>query len=471
MEYRITDFLDCLEEAGQDLKPHGGNTVRVRKQTLAKLHEAAGLPASRRRTRSLTGLVAAAAAVLLLCGSVFAAWKLGVFHFKDTLGPEGAVLDNWAVTFDTTETEIVAADQGYANWTKAQVGDYNLVLLELTAYEGQLHAVADVSPKDESCPPFRDSGLRLYFAGYETEQQLRQMDRWTDRITLSAPLPEPLPDGTGLCLVLTGLGQRAETPKFRVGYSRFEAPEAPTEPEPKFVTSAQTTDYCFTLRTLAVSESVIYAVMDVEARTAFGLEHLDECPEFAVTNRSNPGSGMMLDARLIACEDGVRRYLMGYLKNYGDHAVGDVISFELLALREAGDMAAHPYSLFDVQVEQLVPGAVTVVATEEPPETGTVWMRLKLDSLGLRLEGHVDWKTLQKPQVVLVFRDGRCETVLDNDWRPTQDALPPDHTALQVDMGGWRDGTDYLGLVFSRPIDIETLCAVEVDGQEFIIEP
>lgn len=272
-------------------------------------------------------------------------------------------------------------------------------------------------------------------------------------------------------LMLTGLGQRAETPEFRVGYSRFEAPEAPKEPELKFVTSAQTTDYCFTLRTLAVSESVIYAVMDVEARTAFGLEHLDECPEFAVTNRSNPGSGMMLDARLIACEDGVRRYLMGYLKNYGDHAVGDVISFELLALREAGDMASHPYSLFDVQVEQLVPGAVTVVATEEPPETGTVWMRLKLDSLGLRLEGHVDWKTLQEPQVVLFFRDGRCETVLDNDWCPTQDALPPDHTALQVDMGGWRDGTDYLGLVFSRPVDIETLCAVEVDGQEFIIEP
>ena len=85
MENRISDLLDCLEDMGQNLKPRGGNANRVQNRTFEKLHGTQTLCVPRRHIRPLRVLIAAALAVTLLCGTVFTAWKLGIFHFSDAL--------------------------------------------------------------------------------------------------------------------------------------------------------------------------------------------------------------------------------------------------------------------------------------------------------------------------------------------------------------------------------------------------
>lgn len=364
MEHRISDLLDCLEDAGQDLKPRGGNTARVRARTFAKLHEAKAPSVSRRSLRPLRILVAAAAAVLLLCGSVFAAWKLGAFRFSEVMGPEGEILDQWAVNYDPENTQPVAADNGY------------------------------------------------------------------------------------------------------------ERQEHPGEYTPKIATAAETKDYRFSLRTLAASESVLYAVVDVEGLSDYGLAHLDVIPEIALSNRTHPGSSALLDARLMESGDGVRRYMVGLSRNADVNAEGDIIVFELLELMEEGDMTGHPYHLFDVELEQLVPKAVPTDAPTGTPKSGTQWDDLELDALGLTLKGSVDREAPWPPVVTLVFRDGTQEIVLDEDnsFYGQQAPMPEGHRAILTNAGGHRDGPDYLSLIFARPVDIDDLAAVEIDGQTFSLK-
>ena len=489
MEYRISDCLDCLEEAGQELAPRGGNAARVRERTLEKLREAAQtagrlpalqgteqiagrLPALQetgRRARPLRVLIAAAAAVLLLCGSVFAAWRLGAFRFADRLGEEGELLDQHAVTYENQQESALPADQGYAQWNRAQAGDYNFVLLELTAADGQLRAEADVSPKDEGTPPFREAGLELRFADYETELRRREMGPWTDRVVLTAPLEEPLAAGTELELVLSGPETEARF-HFPLGYSRYEAPagQPEAEYEPKFGTVAETADYRFSLRTLTVTRRVIYAVLDVEARSDFGLANLDRVPEFAVTNHSSSGSALLLDAQLLESGEGVRRYLLGRVRTIGENKAGDVIGFELLELVEAGDMGGHPYRLFDVEAEALLTEALRLEPQGPAPAEGSCWTGLELDGLNLLLEGQ--WaQGADYPRVTLVFQDGSRETVLEPGHR-SPEALPEGHGAWYVDGGGRRGGPDYLSILLARPLELGELAAVEVDRQVFRVE-
>ncbi len=473
MEYRISDCLDCLEAAGQNLKPRRADTARVRALTLAKLRGERARPAPGRPTRLLAGLIAAAAAALLLCGTAFAAWKLGAFRFGRVLGTESAVLDTYAVSYSQDTEPPIPADAGYADWEKTQLGNYRLVLLELTVRDGALRAVVDLSPVDESLPPFREAGLGLGLGEYETQCALKPLDAWTDRITLTAAVDTMPAEGAELAFVLTGPDTLVQSRGFPVGYSRYTAQDAPAEYTPKLATVADTADYCFRLQTLAVSRQMIYAVVDVEALTAFGRDHLDRCPELAVTNRSNPGSAVLLDPRLVESAEGTRRYLFGALRSRGENMAGDLLGFELLSLLEAGDTAGHPYRLFDVTVEQLVPGEISLLPAEEVPAAGTRWQQVRLDTLGLVLEGTVDRTEAWPPQVVLELRDGTRETVLDEDhrWYGPQAPMPEGHRAVLMDAGGWQDGTDYLCLLFARPLELDRVEAVVVGGRRFVIAP
>ncbi|MBR4655749.1 MAG: hypothetical protein IKO68_04050 [Oscillospiraceae bacterium] len=467
MNNRISDLLDCLDESGQALKPRGGNTARVRERTLAKLHGAQTLHISRRPPRTLRLLIAAAAAVMLLCGSVFAAWKLGAFRFQDAMGQEGALLDDWAVSLSPEDVQVIPADWGYDDWLKLKAAGYNLVVNELREADGCLKAELDVSPENESLPPFRDSGLRLGIAGSETESRLRKMDAWMDRITLTAPLTEKLSQDTELRFVVFGSDLAAETEPVKLGYSRYVTPEDAEPREYRFANAAETKDYRFSLRTLAMSEQMIYAVMDVEARSDYGLAHLDEVPEFAVVNESNPGSGILLDARLMESGEGVRRYLIGELRNHDANAAGDVIRFELLSLREAGDTAKHPYFLFHVKMEQLTPGLQTAEQDGEASETG--WERLRLDCMSLTLENSGGIQGDRPTNIVLVFRDGTRETVLRGE-SPQYDSyapLPEGHSVILTNGGGRKDGSEYLNLVFARPLNPNSVEAIEFNGQRF----
>ncbi len=471
MNYRITDLLDGLEDAGQPVAPHGGSAARVKALTLSRLKAETAQPV-RRRFRPLTVAAAALAAVLLLGGSVFAAWKLGAFRFSDEFGEAGETLDRCAQTYAPDSSEAIPADFGYASWVKAEAGGYNLVLLELSAGGGELYAMLDVSPTDESLPAYRDSGLTLAFADYETVTETCEKGAWKDRIELRAALDAPLAADAEIAFSLSAPGEAPVLASFPLNAleSRREALEGTDRHH--YALAAETKDYRFSLRTLSVSPSVVYAVLDVEALTDYGVANLDVVPEFAVYNRTHQSSGSLLDARLVGSEENLRRYLIGCVGNQPINRIGDSISFEILELFEEGDTIGHPYYLFDVKVESLLPDAITLSAPDGTPAGSITWQSASVDAVGLNVTGLQGGEQYQygQPTVTLVFRDGTRETVLDGeDWHAGSPRS--DHDAAIADFTGWHDGTAHVSLIFGQPIDPTDLAAVVVDGQTFSFVP
>ena len=470
MNYHITDLLDGLDDAGQPLQPTGGNAPRVKAMTLSRVQTEKVQPA-RKRLRPLTVAAAALAAVLLLGGTVFAAWKLGAFHFTDEFGEAGEALDAYAQTYTQDASEAIAADFGYASWVKAEAGDYNLVLLELNAGGGELYAMLDVSPKDESVPAYRDSGLTLAFADYETVSDASEKGQWRDRVELRAALDEPLAADAEITFSLSRPGEAPALAVFPLNAldERREALEATDRCH--YAVAADTQDYRFSLRSLTASPGVIYAVLDVEALTDYGKAHLDVVPEFAVYNGTHQISGSLLDARLVGAEENLRRYLIGFVGSLPVNEVGDSIGFEILELFEEGDTVGHPYYLFDVKLEALIPGAVTLSAPEGAPTGSITWQSAGVDGVGLSVEGLQGDTVLAtaNPTVTLVFRDGTQETVLDNNgWHAGSPRSA--HDAAIADFTGRHDGTVQLSLLFGSPLDPTNLAAVIVDGQTFSFE-
>lgn len=471
MNYHISDLLDALEESGQPIQPKGGSAARVKALTLSRLGtpQAVPVPSARGRLRPLRGIAAAVAAVFLLGGTVFAAWKLGVFHFEDEFGAAGKLLDSHAQSYEPSDSgEAIPADYGYAAWVKAQLGDYNLVLLELSAGNGQLHATLDVSPKDESLPAFRDSGLTLAFADYKTSASLRQMQGWRDRVELSATLDESLAPDAEIAFSLSGSDQSPTQTSFRLNALEENFERLSAENRQHYATAAETQDYRFSLRSLAASPNVIYAVMDVEALTDWGAAHLDTIPEIAVSNHTHQNGGALLDARLVGSEDGVRRYIVGFLSNLPLNKAGDTISFEILELFEAGDAAGHPYYLFDVVLEDLIPAGIELSSPAGEPTGSITWQSVTVDELGMTVSGfdHSSYEPTY-PSVVLIFRDGTQESVMDEDWhlgdtRSTHDAVASEFT-------GHHDGSAYLSLIFGQMLEPGELAAIVVDGQQFLV--
>ena len=474
MENRISDLLDCLEDAGQDLKPRSGNAARVRAKTFAKLHEAENVVSVRRRARPWAALIAAAAAVMLLCGSAFAAWKLGAFHFTEEFGPAGEVLDAHAQSYEPEDSTAVPASFGYASWVKGQLGDYNLTLLRLEADNSSLRATVDVSAAREGVPALRDSGLRLVFADYETFSTLpREMEGYKDRVELSAALPERLDPDAEVAFALSGPGSGTQRVSFRLDALDQAWQEMVNAERQHFASSAETKDYRFSLRSLTASATTVYGVLDVEALSEYGRTHLDQVPEIAVTNHTHPVSGSILDPRLLEEGEGQRRYLVGFVGERPLNEAGDAIRFELLQLFEEGDMSGHPYYLFDVKLENLVPDAVTATEPQGSPEGSISWGFLSVDTMGLSVEGSGKVLDGSSPKVELVFRDGTRETVVDNTWKHGTPRSAHDAMLRSYGGEGREDGVDlaHLSLVFSTPLDVSQLAAVVVDGQSFSVNP
>jgi|GEM_PF-6487064 hypothetical protein len=477
MEYHITELLDCLEDAGQDLKPRGGSAARVRARTLARLHGAEEGPARavkpvRRRFRPAAILAAALAAILLLGGSVFAAWRLGAFRFAEEFGPVGEVLDSHAQSYKPAPDDEAAipADFGYADWVKAQLGDYNLYLFELSAKDGTLRAWVRLTAREESVPAYRDSGLTLSFLGYETEAARSESEvPWMDTLWLSAPLDGPLAEDAEIVFCLTGPGRLPALATFPLDAMERNSEELTARVGPHYATAAQTKDFRFSLRSLTASPSAIYAVMDVKALTDWGAAHMDFVPELAVTNRTSQVSGHLTAPKLIASEEGLRRYLIGFSSSQPHNHVGDSISFELLEIHEEGDTMGHPYYLFDVELESLVPGAVTFSDPLGEPTDHISWQTVSVDPINLCVTGVRGEEAygLGCPVITLIFRDGTRETVL-YDWQ--QEEKPTtDHFADNWGIIGQRDGTVRASMTFSQPLDPADLAAVLVDGQEFTL--
>ena len=477
MEYYISDLLDGLEEAGQPIEPKGGNAARVKAKTLARLGTGrvthVSVPVARRRFRPMGLLAAALAAVLLLGGTVFAAWKLGAFSYQEEFGPAGAVLDAHAQSYETEpeDADVIPASAGYAYWIKAELGDYNLTLQMLEVEDGALRARATISAKNENTPAYRDSGLTLCFADYETTSTSRDMGLWLDKVELSAPLDKELAADAEIVFSLTGSDGEQARASFPLNAIEQNTEELEAQAGPRYATAAQTKDYRFTLRSLTASDKIIYAVVDVEARTEWGAAHIDNVPEFAVGNDTHQSSGTLMDARLLSAGEGVRRYLIGEVGSSPVNEVADTISFSLLELYEEGDMRGHPYHLFDVKLESLVSGAILLCEPEGEPTYNVTWNSVNTDPVGMLIVGLLEGKRYESawPTVELVFKDGSRETVVYPEWRVKEEPASP-HEALLVDFTGQHDGTARLSLTFAEPIDPAALAAVVVDGQTFAVD-
>ena len=483
MNYRITDLLDGLEEAGQPVTPQGGEAARVKAKTLARLHAeeapARSVQPVRRRFRPAAILAAALAAVLLLSGTVFAAWKSGAFRFATLFGPEGEILDSHAQTYEPEDgSQAIPADYGYASWVTAQAGDYNLTLVSLTASEGQLHATVDLSSREEAIPAYRDSGLTLTFADYKTVSASRELTGWKDRVELYAAYDGDLAADAEIRLSLSGSGATPALASFTLDAIENARQAMAASNRQHFATVAETKDFRFSLRSLTASPSSIYAVIDVEALTDWGAAHLDRAPEFSVYNCTHQASGSLLDARLTATDDGVRSYLIGSVGSLPCNEAGDAITFELLELFEEGDVSGHPYYLFDVTLESVLSGGVALTEPQGEPIDIITWQSLSVDAMGLTVIGSLggtleergqELDKAQHPVVTLVFRDGTRETVMEEDWR-IKDRPETTHEAICSNLGGEYDGTVYQSLVFAQAIDPNDLAAIIVDGQTFSLE-
>ena len=159
-----------------------------------------------RGRRPVTILVAVAAAIALLCGSVFAAYELNLFNFSRLFGENTEIIEDAVITYEPTSTEAVPATGGYAARNHDTAEDYNFTLLgEVTASAKLLYATIDVSRVSEDVPVFADSGLTLGIDGYEARTFYRGVGM-TDRIVVYATLDEPLTEGATLDFTLTGPG-------------------------------------------------------------------------------------------------------------------------------------------------------------------------------------------------------------------------------------------------------------------------
>ena len=246
-------------------------------------------------------------------------------------------------------------------------------------------------------------------------------------------------------------------------------------------TVLETPDYRFTLQSLAAGTGVIYAVVDVEAISDFGMDHLDWKPRFAVANHTHPTSASLLDGMLIGEGENSRRYLVADLGQPGNQP-GDVVNLELLEIVESGDLSSHARSLFRVTLPELVPGALTWTPKEETSQTestGAVshdirWRELCLDPLSLTFTGTLQaedpWMPSGIPVVTVTWKDGTQETVLPEDYRTPADALPEHapspHAAVMTHFGGTREQMT-LAILPAVPWDVEEIAAVTVDGVTF----
>ena len=99
---------------------------------------------------------------------------------------------------------------------------------------------------------------------------------------------------------------------------------------------------------------------------------------------------------------------------------GDLLTFELLSIYEDGDTAERGYHLFDIALEQ-VTGAVTLT-----PETESPFSQVRLTPMTLSLTAPIPGdgaealdQSLDVPEVVLTYKDGGTETILDGTLAKT----------------------------------------------------
>lgn len=535
-------------------------------------------PQPRRRKWALP--VLAAAVVLLLAGTVFAAGSLGLFDLSRLFGDRAELLAPGITQYDPTPETVLEA-QSPLDAATITAEDYHFQLLDsVTLGSGLLYARLDVSRVDDAVADFPASGDGLRLGDYDASWFTEFSDGNTRRIVAyalaDASVPEAVDvalvqdgsslllfdqtavtkaethtmsfDKTGDCVlqkaalssvglmvwgsctgtlsaeaVLTSAGGYPlplhDTPAASLASSSDEAsedgagylvqrqvnedgsfqltwlftkpfapacssltfsgvvydisgqtpvqPTAPAPYVPVLGTSADTQDYRFTLETVSATSDSICAIVAMEPLTDYGRSHMDATPELVVSCQTKQCSGSS-NAILVEATEAKNRYLVFFV-GQGAEAMeaGDILCFELLSIYEDGDTAERSYHLFDTALEQ-VAEAVTLT-----PETESRFSEVRLTPMTLSLTGPIPGDSpeaveqgLAVPEVVLTYKDGVTETILDGTAARTPFGQPG---ILSSELQRTENGLGCQTYLLSLPVDPAAVDYITIDGVIFRI--
>ena len=145
----------------------------------------------------------------------------------------------------------------------------------------------------------------------------------------------------------------------------------------------------------------------------------------------------------------------------------NLLTFELLSIYEDGDTAERGYHLFDIALEQ-VTEAVTLT-----PETESPFSQVRLTPMTLSLTAPIPGdgaealdQSLDVPEVVLTYKDGGTETILDGTLTRTPFGQPG---ILSSEIQGTANGLSRQIYLLSLPVDPTAVDYVTIDGVIFRI--
>jgi hypothetical protein len=172
---------------------------RILNMTKQKIHTEKQPYRMKRPFRIIT---VAAAAALLLCGSVFAAYEFQLFDFSHLFGQEASLIEDAVFTYSPETAASITAFSGLTDENHASAQDYNFTLLgDAQVSDSLIYAVFDISKVDETVPDFTASGLTLEIEGYDTKSFTRGVGG-IERIVVYAQPEAPLSAETTLNFVL-----------------------------------------------------------------------------------------------------------------------------------------------------------------------------------------------------------------------------------------------------------------------------
>ena len=237
--------------------------------------------------------------------------------------------------------------------------------------------------------------------------------------------------------------------------------------QPVLGTSADTQDYRFTLETVSATPDSICAIVAMEPITDYGRTHMDATPELVVSCQTKRMSGSS-NAILVESAAAKNRYLV-YFVGSGEETMetGDLITFELLSIYEDGDTAERGYHLFDIALEQ-VTGAVMLTTETESP-----FSQVRLTPMTLSLTAPIPGdsaealdQSLAVPEVILNYKDGTTETILDGTLTRTPFGQPG---ILSSEIQGAANGLSRQIYLLSLPVDPAEVDCITIDGVIFRI--
>lgn len=163
---------------------------RILNMTKQKIKAAKKQQGSRSSPLRLTATIAAA--LILLCGSVCAAYQFDLFDFSRLFGENAEVIEEAVVTYEPEPESVVSAFTGRNETNFAKVEDYNFQLRgSVDVTDTLLSASFEISTVSEEVPKFSTTGMTIEFEGHETEQYVH-FSGDTDYINVYAKLDEPV---------------------------------------------------------------------------------------------------------------------------------------------------------------------------------------------------------------------------------------------------------------------------------------